>query len=398
MKKHIYIVGIGTGKGQITMAAADILLNAELVLGASRMIKLCEDICFDKEVIIEYQADKIMEIIEESDACSVAILVSGDTGFYSVTKRIVEVLNHHEVTVMPGISSVCAMSARIGIPWQDMRLLSCHGRGCNLIDEVRRNHYTFALTGDNVCELLNELNNKGFGELSIYIGINLDMDEEKVLAGTVSQLRNGSYGSLAVLVIVNEEYDDSARIGIADDSFIRSDVPMTKSEVRAVTMSKLSIRPDSVCMDIGCGTGSVTVEMALAAYRGHVYSIDKEKEAVELTLQNVDKFHIGNVTVLEGMAPDKLKEIKDVIPDRAFIGGSTGHIDAIVDYLIALNPNIKIVINAIVIETMSQSVQILESRGFEVDVTELHTSRSRKAGNNHMMMAQNSVYIITGKK
>ena len=130
---------------------------------------------------------------------------------------------------------------------------------------------------------------------------------------------------------------------------------------------------------MGCGTGSVTIEMALSAYRGKVYAFDKDPEAVRLTKENVKHFHVGNVKVIRGEASELINaDIIPEVPDLAFIGGSTGKLESIIDELLELNPDIRIVINAIVIETMSQAVKILEERGMEADITELFVSKSRK--------------------
>lgn len=395
LKKHIDIVGIGTGRGTIIELGIKAINGANVIIGARRMLEICEELISDKITICEYDAKTIRDYIEKGEATSYVILVSGDTGFYSATLGLLNVLGDMEIRVIPGISSVSSMSARIGIPWQDMKLISFHGRVCNLVDTVRRNRYTFALTGGNIGEILPLLAGSGYQKLIVYIGQKLDMDDEVILSGTVEELMSGVYDTLSVMVIVNENYDDRIKVGIEDDCFIRGDVPMTKSEVRAVTLSKLMIEPDDICYDYGCGTGSVTVEMALAAYRGHVFAIDKNQEAVRLTEDNVRHFHIGNVTVTQGRAP---KDMEAPVPDKAFIGGSTGSLKHMVEHLVSLNPSIRIVINAIAIETLSQAVSVLEEYGFNVEITQVGISRSRKVGNLNMLMAENSVYIIKGER
>ena len=399
MNKRISIIGVGTGKNQITIAAVNAINNSELIYGAGRMLELCDSYCAGKKHVEEYKAASIHESIRTNDAENIAILVSGDTGFYSATEGIVKELSEYDVDIYPGISSVCSMSAKIGIPWQEMRLISCHGRNGNLVDVVRRNHYTFALLGNNTDELLLELCKKGFGELEIFIGSNLDMDNEKLIHTKVQDMVGTNIDSLSVLVVVNDESDSSTPVGIPTEAFIRGEVPITKEEVRAVLSGKLQVSPDSVCIDVGCGTGSVTIEMALSAYRGKVYAFDKDPEAVRLTKENVKHFHVGNVKVIRGEASELINaDIIPEVPDLAFIGGSTGKLESIIDELLELNPDIRIVINAIVIETMSQAVKILEERGMEADITELFVSKSKKVGSSHMMMTQNNIYIIKGER
>lgn len=399
----VNIIGVGTGNGQITRAAINAIESSELVFGAGRLLELCSDICRGKICVNEYKASNIRAGIEASKASNIAILVSGDTGFYSASEGLLIELSQYDISVYPGISSVCSMSSKIGIPWQDMRLISCHGRKCNLVDMVRRNRYTFALLGNNTSEILLELCKKGFGELDIFIGSNLDMDDEKLIKSKVQDMIGQDIDALSVLVVVNEAYDASALVGIPSDHFIRGDVPITKEEVRAVTMSKLRVSPDSVCIDIGCGTGSVTIEMALAAYDGKVYAIDKNPEAVSLTKENVKHFHVGNVEIIKGEGAETIAKIfgscdSSDIPDIAFIGGSTGHLEEIIDKLLVLNPNMRIVVNAIVIETMSKAIEAFENRGMDTDITQLAVSKAKKIGSSHMMMTENNIYIIKGEK
>lgn len=398
-KKHIDIVGIGTGDGTLTEKGRQVIEKANLCIGAGRMLEICAEYIADKNTVNEYDAQKIRDILdkyfEEDEAGSSVILVSGDTGFYSATSSLIKVLDGMEVSIYPGISSVSSMSAKIAIPWQDMKLVSCHGRECNIVDTVRRNKSTFALTGGNVAEILTALADAGYGMLGAYVGQRLDMADESIVSGKVSELMVKDFDTLAVLVVLNDEYEDSISYGIDDSKFVRGDVPMTKSEIRAVTMSKLGIEPDDICYDYGCGTGSVTVEMALAAYRGHVYAIDKNEEAVKLTSDNIRQFHIGNVTVVNGNAPDDLVA---KAPSKAFIGGSTGRMEDMIKKLISLNPDVRIVINAIAIETLMQAVKALEDNGFTAQVTQMGVSRSKRVGTLNMMMAENSVYIIKGER
>jgi len=399
MSKSVKIIGIGTGINTITMKGLEAFKASEVIIGATRMLEVCKGygsaIFETKRVVDEYKSENIKACVDEGKEEHYAVLVSGDTGFYSLASGIVEALLAYEVEVIPGISSVSAMSSRIGIPWQDMKLISCHGRKCNFVDAIRRNKYTFMLTGGNVCEILECLEDKGFGELKAYIGSRLDMEEESVVSGSISELKGGAYDTISVMVVVNDQCDDRVLTGIDDGRFIRGEVPMTKSEVRAVLMSQLAIRPGDICYDYGCGTGSVTVEMALSAYEGHVYAIDKKPEAVSLTQKNIDKFHIGNVTIIEGSAPDDL--IAEA-PDVAFIGGSTGKIASMIEHLLCVNPKVRIVINAIALETVSESVKVLTNMGIETSVTQVSINKSKQAGSINMMMAQNSVFIIKGEK
>jgi len=126
--------------------------------------------------------------------------------------------------------------------------------------------------------------------------------------------------------------------GIDDELFIRGKVPMTKQEVRMITLCKAAIKENDIVLDIGAGTGSLSIEAALMAVQGHVYAVERNPEAVGLIKQNAVKFKVtANVSIIEGLAPDALKGIDNY--DVVFIGGSGGNLEEILDVVSAhINP------------------------------------------------------------
>ena len=139
-----------------------------------------------------------------------------------------------------------------------------------------------------------------------------------------------------------------------DEWMIRGKVPMTKSEVRAVSLSKLELRPDSVLWDIGAGTGSVSVEASFFLPDGQVYAVEKKPEALELIRKNVEKFRRENVTAVAGEAPDVLRGLPD--PTHVFLGGTSGRMREILDALRRRNPAVRVVANAISLESLGELV------------------------------------------
>jgi precorrin-6Y C5,15-methyltransferase (decarboxylating) len=169
---------------------------------------------------------------------------------------------------------------------------------------------------------------------------------------------------------------------------------MTKSEVRAVCLSKLALSPNDIAYDIGCGTGSVTIEMAFSAYDGKVYAFDKNEEAIALLEQNCQKFHLDNVEPLCGLAPECLKGLP--VPDVAFIGGSSGNMEEIVSYLHGTNNEMRFVITAVTIESAMAGLDSLKNVGIIGDIVQVAVSKGRQIGDLHMLMAQNPIFIISG--
>ena len=390
--KEINIVGMGMSEKTLTAEALKVIQEADILIGAKRLINEFSNL--NKPSYNAYLSDDILKIIDETDACKIAILVSGDVGFYSAAEKLTETLREYDPNLIAGISSVSYFFAKCSLPWKDANLISCHGLDTNIVSSVRRNEYTFALTGKNIPELERQLVKFGFGDLKVWVGENLGLDNESIQETIISNLEGKEFSSLTVLLIENPDFDSRIRTGIPDEEFIRGKVPMTKSEVRAVCLSKLSINPDDVAYDIGCGTGSVTIEMAFAAYNGKVYAFDKNEDAIDLLNQNCESFHIDNVDAICGLAPDCLLGLP--VPDVAFIGGSSGNMDEIVSYLYGMNDKIRFVITAVTLENAMAGLESLKNIGISGDIVQVAVSKGRKIADLHMLIAQNPIFIISG--
>ncbi len=390
--KRITIIGMGMGADTVTQEGMRAIGEAEVLIGAPRLLD-----AFDqpgKQRCAEYAPKKVAQAVESSESERFAVLVSGDTGFYSAAEKLCAALSVYGVTLMPGVSSLNCFFARLKRPWQKAALISCHGREENLADTVRRNCLTFVLAGDNIPLLGEALTEAGFGHLCVYVGENLGMKNERVISLRADGLADADFGALAVLLIENPAADSRVRCGLPDELFLRGDVPMTKAEVRAVTASKLALRPGAICCDVGCGTGSVTVEMALAAYDGRVYAIDKSAEAVRLTRENCRAFHIGNVKTILGGAPEALAGLPPM--DAAFIGGSGGKLTETVAVLLGKNAKARVVVNAVTLESVQQAKAAFWQKGIEPGLVQIGVVRTKTAGSRRLMAAQNPVFILWG--
>lgn len=393
--KTLSIVSFGMGGSTLTLASKEAVTNADALLGAPRMLTAFASL--NKPTFSAYTPEAVREVLVKESYESYALLVSGDAGFFSAADALCQALSDDvsvQIKVHPGISSLQYLFAKCKRSWQDAAIVSCHGRIANLVDTVRRNKAIFALTGGNVAALAQELTDAGFGALSVTVGDNLGMENERIQNCAAADLLNTDVAKLSVLLIDNPGFDDRIRFGIPDEEFVRGDVPMTKAEVRAVTLSKLALFPGAVCYDVGCGTGSVTVEMALAAYKGRVYAVDSKPEAIDLTRRNLVKFHIGNVVPVLGSAPDALSELPP--PDAAFIGGSGGNMGEIFDCILAKNPSARIVVNAIALESVTAALAAYSAHGIKPEIIQLGVSRAKPVSSLHMLTANNPVFILSG--
>lgn len=396
LSQKISLVGIGMGAEKtLTLEGKKALNEAELLIGAKRMTEAVQKP--GQMVLHEYRSEKIVEYIREHPKYrTVAIALSGDVGFYSGAKKLIDQLDGN-VEVICGISSVVYFMSKIGLSWDDAKIVSAHGRNCNLISLIRHNPKVFSILGteDGVAVLASRLVYYGMGDVTLYVGENLSYENEKIFHDKAANLTEYRGDALSVVTACNEKATPlSAVHGISDGEFLRGKAPMTKEEVRTVSLSKLRLSEDSVCYDVGAGTGSVSVEMALRAWTGQVYAIEKKEDALALLKENKKKFAVDNLVIIPGVAPEAMTELP--APTHAFIGGSSGNMQDIINLLLEKNPKVRIVINCITLETVTEAMNAIRDFGLEdVDIVQLAAARSKSIGRYHMMMGENPIYIIS---
>lgn len=396
LEQKVSLVGIGMGAQKtLTLEGKQAFDEAELLIGAKRMTDAVQKP--GQAVLHEYRSDRIVEYIKaHPEYRTVAIALSGDVGFYSGAKKLVDLLGE-EVQVICGISSVVYFMAKIGLSWDDAKIVSAHGRKCNLVSLIRHNRKVFSILGteDGVAALASKLVYYGMGDVTLYVGENLSYENEKIFHDKAANLTEYRGDALSVVTAYNENTRAfSAVHGICDEEFLRGKAPMTKEEVRTVSLSKLRLGEDSVCYDVGAGTGSVSIEMALRAWNGEVYAIEKKEDALALLKENKQKFATDNLTIVPGTAPEAMTELP--VPTHAFIGGSSGNMNAIVKLLLEKNPKVRIVINCITLETVTEAMNAIRDFDLtDVDIVQLGAARSKSIGRYHMMMGENPIYIIS---
>lgn len=396
---NVTLIGMGSGQPEnLTLQGLAALRQADLILGARRLLAVLPAGCTESRAAA-YRPDEVAELLQTSGAENAVLVYSGDTGFYSGASSMMEKLEALGVRarVLPGLSSIQLLAAALGRPWQGWNLVSAHGRTCDPVAECMQGRPTFFLTGgsEDPATLCAQLAAEGFGDVQGVVGQCLGAPEEKLFRGSVKELAAGRFNSLSVLLVEAAEVLPRRAPGLPDEAFERGDVPMTKQEVRAAVLAKLAVRPEDILWDVGAGTGSVSVELALAAPRGRVYAVECRPEGCALIKANREKFRTRNLVLVEGLAPAALSDLP--APDAVFIGGSKGSLAAIVDAALDKNPDARICVSAIALESLSAAVAALTAKGRTVQVSQIAVSRAKAVGGLHLMMAQNPIYLITGE-
>lgn len=394
---QVSIVGIGPGSREaMTGEVRTAIAQADCLLGAQRMLDAVAEPGQPTHHAIA--PGEIADYIRtHREYRRFAVVMSGDTGFFSGTKKLLPLLCDCQTRVLPGLSSLVYLCARLRTSYEDVHITSLHGRNHNIVPDVRKNRRVFALVGgeNGIGQMCTALTNAGLGQVRVHVGQRLSYPNEQIISGTAEELAKGFYESLSVALIENDAPDAVVTHGLPDDAFLREEkVPMTKSEVRSVALSKLQLTENALCWDVGAGTGSVSIEMALQARKGQVYAIERKDTALHLLQKNKDAFFAENLTIVPGCAPESCVSLP--APTHVFIGGSSGNLREILCLVLEKNPHARIVATAISLESLGELTDCMKAFPFtETEVVSLSVARDRKAGAYHLMTGQNPIYVFT---
>lgn len=408
---RITLAGIGMGNPDcLTKEVERAIAEADILLGADRMIagyqpKIEKMPYYTSEQIIPY-LEKMSKGTIGRDDIKTVILFSGDTGFYSGCQKLYDALLRAvndgrlqaDVTVMPGISSVAYLAACMGENYQDAVICSMHGKELpDLAKKIRKGKRLFLLMSGlkDVHKLGKLLLNAGLTECTVTAGYQLSYPEQRIMELRPEECMQLQGDGLYICCIKNPDPERKTLThGRKDGEFIRDKVPMTKEEVREVSICKLKLYEGAVVYDIGSGTGSVAAEIAGLSDEIKVFAVEYKEEAVSLIAQNKEKFGLDNIEIVSGKAPDGLEELP--VPTHAFIGGSSGRMKEILSALYQKNSQMRVVINAISMETICEIKEVLSAFPIQnEDVVQIQASRAKRVGTYHLMQAENPVWICS---
>ncbi|MBI5665552.1 MAG: precorrin-6y C5,15-methyltransferase (decarboxylating) subunit CbiE [Nitrospirae bacterium] len=424
---------IGIGFRPLDTKAERALLNSDVVLVNDRLLGVFENYAEYGEVkdriITHGNVYEMLDYIADNyQTKKIALLAAGDTMFFGRGRLVIERLGKDAAEVYPDLSSIQVAFSRIKETSNNALLISLHGGPdpekrrkleYELADVPRllNRHSKIAILTDKVnspeaianviCrgEVISPQNS-----LRMYVCEKLGYDDEKVTEGTPQEISIKSFEHPNVVIIKNapvgawramplltpNPQPPTPVFGLKEDEIRHSRGLITKDEVRAVALHKLRLPKTGMLWDIGAGSGSVSVEASLLRPDLKIYAIEKDEEQVVNIRENKNRYEAVNIEIVGGHAPESLLQLP--APDRVFIGGSSGRLNDIVDYINERMPSGIAVINAATIETLHEAVQSLERNGFKVDVSEISVSRSKAIGGKMHMSALNPIFIVIGEK
>ncbi len=402
----IYIIGIGiNGKGDLSNKALEIIKNSDILFGGERHLSYFSDFKGER-FAIKSNLKEVVHHIKENKNKRITVLASGDPCFYGIADYLIKNLGKDDVEIIPNISSMQWAFAKIKEPWHDAEIVSSHGRGIeNIIEAARYNNKIgiFTSSGDEPKKIAETLIKSNLNNFTAYICEKIGSPDERIELYSLKDIAAKTFSPLNIMIliksdagVVNAEQLDSV-FGFPDICFSHSNGLITKGEIRAISLARMRLRDDSVVWDIGAGSGSIAIEAGRIAKMGKVYAIEKKHDRIEQINENIKKFSMKNIEVMQGEAPDCLKGLTE--PDAVFIGGSSGRLKSILEACSkSMKTNGRIIINAITLDTLKTATDSLKWLGMSFDVISVNIARSKDIADSIFFEAQNPVYIISGEK
>jgi precorrin-6Y C5,15-methyltransferase (decarboxylating) len=421
------VIGVlDDGVASLNATALAYLRRADLVIGGTRTLALLEQE-FKAGAVRRDLTGQIRAVPEwvraaRADNLCCVVLATGDPLCHGIAPYLAQHLCVEALDILPNVSTLQVACARIGLAWQDARIVSVHtrdagewtrgstpGHGLYALAQALRQHARLlVLTSpanrpDRIARLL--LTEGLDNDFQMAVAENLLQPNERVLADLRPQdAASMHFADLNVVLLWRvAPAPRPVQFGSADVEFVQRQPEkglITKQEVRAVSLARMELRSDSVVWDIGAGSGSIGLEAARLCPQGHVFAIEKNAADYAIAGQNHAAFGVSNYSLFLGKAPDGLEAWSD--PDAVFIGGSGGELAAlIVGVMRRLRPGGRLVMNFVTLEnlaTATTTLQGLEPEGVTWDVLQLQAARSKPILHMHRMAAENPVWIVCAER
>lgn len=424
MTEPCRIIGVlDNGADGLTPRALAHLQSADLVIGGKRTLELFagQFAPHAERRDLTGRLDQVPEWIRAAQAAGrrTVVLATGDPLCHGIAAFLQSRLCIEACEVLPNVSTVQLACARLGLPWQDMKILSVHSRDAGewyegagpehgLYEIVRAAHRYDRLavftspvnTPDRVARALVA---EGLGDqFQLAVAERLLQPDENIVTGcTVPEAANRRFAEPNILLLWRSAPRPRAvSFGLADETY-RQRRPdkglITKREVRAVSLARLQLRADSIVWDIGADSGSVGLEAARLCPDGHVYAIEKNAEDAAIARDNRRRLGVYNYTLVHGKAPQGLEAWPD--PDAVFIGGSGGELAELIRICLQrLKPAGWLVMNFVTLENLATAVDTLKAAGAAWDVTQLQVARSQPILDMHRLAAENPVWVVAARR
>lgn len=398
------------------------LLAADLVIGAARTLDLVRA-QLPTDCQLQDMDAAIKQVLQwiaaaRADGRSVAVLATGDPLCHGIAPLLIGKLGAAQIEVLPAPSTVQLLCARLGKPWQNLRIASCHGADAGewwlgaspahglyrVLRAIALQPLVAVFTGseNTPARLARALLTAGYGaDLRLSVACRLLLPDEQLFPDLpLAEVAEREFPEPNVLLVERVLPGGSAALGREDHAYLQRAPEkglITKQEARVLSLAKLHLAADAVVWDIGAGSGAVGLEAAALVPLGHVWAIEKNAGDASNARANAVRFRASNYTLVEGRAPALLDTWPD--PDAVFIGGSGGELAELIERILGrLKPGGRLVMNFVTLENLATATHALAAAAVPWELVQLQASRSQPILDMHRLAAQNPVWILTARK
>jgi len=401
VKFPIQLIGVG-GDGILGLPAKTLakIESAQHIWGSERLLRFWQDHPGIKHLINNNMSVFIEELRNVAVENSSIVLASGDPGFFGVGATLLKSFPNEQIEVIPHVSSIQVAFARAKIAWNGAHFTSVHARSMEeLVGLVRR----FAMIGiltspqQSPAKIAQTLLRAHLADCRAIVGENLEEEDEKITDVRLSELPGMEFSPLNVLLLIQDKdwRPVNTVIHRADSEYLHKKGMITKTDVRALSISRLGLFETATVWDVGAGSGSLSIECSEIVWRGCVYAVEQDSEAFNLLTQNIARFGAVNVNPIYGSAPEVLEGIPE--PTSVFIGGSGGKLIPILEKVAAIaQAPCKVVVNLALLEHLSETHRFMQTNGWLPQITQVNLSYGMDLAGSTRLTPINPVFIISG--
>lgn len=396
------VVGMGMSPQDLTATHLQMVDAAQVLVGGQRHLAAFPQSTAQR-VEIKRDLAAVTAVIRKAMVSQrVVVLASGDPLYYGIGAYLIRNLGHRQVRIWPNVNAVAAAFARIGRSWHDAVVVSLHGReNTHRLRRALDQNTCLAVFTDqrrSPAWLGNWLAQCGPEALRLCVLERMGYDDEKVRWLSPAEAAAASFREPNLVVIETQAQTKSAKayLGLPETALQHERGLITKSEVRAVSLSKLQLKPGMVFWDLGAGSGAVAIEASCLIGAGAVYAVEKNAARVAQIRANCLEWGAAGIHIVEAELPGGMDELPD--PDRIFIGGGGRALGTMIAKAAGqLKTDGIMVVNAVLLESMQTAVASMRAQGLQTELTQIQISRSQPMPTGDRMEALNPVWVVRGR-
>jgi precorrin-6Y C5,15-methyltransferase (decarboxylating) len=401
--ERITVVGMGMAQEDLSLRQLRIIEAADVLVGAKRHLAHFENLPAEKIAIGKDLESVMAAIADRIGKRRTVVLASGDPLFYGIGATLIHRFGSDKVRVLPNVSSLAAAFSRLNLPWQHVPVVHFHGTDATmaLITAICGSKRVFVLTDphhtpDWIAARLLEF---PAIEGRCCVLERLGEPDETIRWMSLKEASAAAFHQPNVVVIEARQPADSPRLclGMPETAYLHDAGMITKPEIRAVSIAQLALMPHHVVWDLGAGSGSVSIEAALLAAKGQVIAVEQHPERVRHIRENVTRFGMRNIRVIQGAMPGILDGLP--VPDRVFVGGGGKDLDAILHAAgRSLADGGILVVNTVLLQSLHAATAVFRQLGWPYVVTQIQANVSKSLAGGERFEARNPVWLVQARK